>query len=84
MSGHPARARQARSRARRRVGRLQEAAGADGHQVQEAIPDQEGAGDSVFHEDLEAARQGCQIDSTVHKGIHCVSKKTNSAHFHIC
>jgi len=66
LSGYPALTRQARSRARRGIGRLQKTAGADGRQVQETVSDQEGIGDSVFHETLEAARQSCQIDSTFH------------------
>lgn len=73
MSGHPALARQARSWTRRGIGRLQEAAGTDGRQVQEAVSNQKRIGDSVFHENLEAARQSCQVDSTYHKGVHCVS-----------
>jgi len=56
LSGHPARARQARSWTRRGIGRLQEAARTDGRQIQEAVSDQKRIGDSVFHENLEATR----------------------------
>ena len=44
------------------------ARGADGRQVQEAVPDAEGAGDRFLHAGVEEAGQRCQDHSEVLQG----------------